>query len=584
MLEPRPLTLDGTAALLAERDGAGAGGLAPACHAATGGNPLLVRRLAEARATAGGDPAALVARVGPDALAGAVGTPRSLVSARARGGSRTPSPCSRRRRSPPLRASPGQDAAGAAAHAERLAGAGVLRDARPLEFAHALVRDAVLNALSAGERARLHGEAARLLRAAGARDETVAVHLLRTEPAGDPATAATLAEAGRRALASGATSEAVALLERALAEPPPGGDRAALLLQLARAEHGAGRAALDHVREAYAAAADAATRAEAVLCLQWAGGPGQLETAEMMQMFETAFAGVAGRDRELELRLESLRLTAAFMDRELMVQLVGSAERFADLPGHTQGECELLLHAALHRFVAGRAADDVAELLERAVATPAVLAVEGPDSFHIPFVAGQLYKSDRLGEARKLVDWQLAESTRRGSTPGFVLASVNRAWISLREGDAIAAEADARAAYDLVTDVAWHRYFAAAALADVLVDRGALDEARAAVEEAIDEGGATPDVGGELMLSTRSHVRAAAGDAQGALADQLAARASYGPFTEPDPNFPGWLRLARMLHATGEPEAARSESAAALAYARVWDTPGYIGQALTVAG
>ncbi len=106
-----------------------------------------------------------------------------------------------------------------------------------------------------------------------------------------------------------------------------------------------------------------------------------------------------------------------------------------------------------------------------------MLAAEGPDSFHVPFVAGQLYKGDRLGKARELVDWQLAESARRGSAPGFVLASVNRAWISLREGDAIAAEADARAAYDLVTEVAWHRHFAAAALADVLVDRGALGEA-----------------------------------------------------------------------------------------------------------
>ncbi len=39
-----------------------------------------------------------------------------------------------------------------------------------------------------------------------------------------------------------------------------------------------------------------------------------------------------------------------------------------------------------------------------------------------------------------------------------------------------------------------------------------------------------------------------------------------------------------MRHATGDAEAARSESDAALAYARVWGTPGYIGQALTVAG
>jgi tetratricopeptide (TPR) repeat protein len=584
LLEPRPLTLAGTAALIAERDGAGPDGLAAACHAATGGNPLLVRRLAEGLGDGdGADPAELVARVGPDALAVAVGDaiarlgegPRDLAAAVAV------------LDTAPLVAAArlaGQEPAVAAAHAERLAGAGILRDARPLEFAHALVRDAVLNALSAGERTRLHGEAARLLRVGGAAPEEVAVHLLRTEPGGDPATAATLAEAGRRALASGATREAVALLERALAEPPSDGDRAALLLELARAQHGAGGAALEQVFEAYEVAGSPATRAEAVLCLQWAGGPGQLSPARAMEMLETTLAEVAGSDRELELRLESVRLTAAFMDAELMARLVGTAERFADLPGRTQGECELLLHAALHRFVGGRSAADVAELLERAVASPAVLMEAGPDSFHVPFVAGQLYKGDRLAQERRLVEWQLAESARRGSAPGFVLGSVDRAWMALREGDAIAAEADARAAYELVTDVVWHRHFAAAALVDVLVDRGGLDEAHAVLDAVMPEGGAGPHVGGELLLSTRSHLRAASGDARGALADQLAARATYGPFTNPDPNFPGWLRLARMLHATGDAEEARRESDAALAYARVWDTPGYIGQALTVAG
>ena len=41
--------------------------------------------------------------------------------------------------------------------------AGILRDARPLEFEHALVRDAVLSGMTAGERARLHADAARIL-------------------------------------------------------------------------------------------------------------------------------------------------------------------------------------------------------------------------------------------------------------------------------------------------------------------------------------------------------------------------------------------------------------------------------------
>jgi tetratricopeptide (TPR) repeat protein len=583
LLEPRPLTLDGTAAVLAERDGAGARGLAAACHAATGGNPLLVRRLAVALGEDGGaDAAALVARVGPDALAGAVG---AAITRLGEGPRRLAHAVAVLETAPLVTAArlAGQDEADAAAHAGRLAAAGILRDSRPLEFAHALVRDAVLAALSAGDRARLHGDAARLLRAAGADDEAVAVHLLRTEPAGDPTTAATLAAAGRRALASGATREAAALLQRALAEPPDG-ERPALLLDLARAQHGAGGAVLDHIREAFALAGDDATRAEAVLCLQWAGGPGQMEPAETIAMLETALAGVAGRDHELELRLESLRMTVAFMDPELMVQIVGSAERFAGLPGRTQGECELLLHAALHRFIGGRPAHEVGELLERAVASPPVLAATGPDSFHVPFVAGQLYKADRLGKARELVEWQLAESARRGSAPGFVLGSIDRAWIALREGDAVAAEADARAAYELVTEVAWHRHFAAAALVDVLVDRGGLDEAHTVIDAAMSERGATQTVGGELLLSTRSHLREASGDAQGALEDQLAARATYGPFVEPDPNFPGWLRLARMRHATGDAETARRDSDAALAYAHTWGTPGYIGQALTVAG
>jgi hypothetical protein len=43
--------------------------------------------------------------------------------------------------------------------------AGILRDERPLQFEHALVRDAVLSGMTAATRARLHGEAARVLRA-----------------------------------------------------------------------------------------------------------------------------------------------------------------------------------------------------------------------------------------------------------------------------------------------------------------------------------------------------------------------------------------------------------------------------------
>jgi len=153
-------------------------------------------------------------------------------------------------------------------------------------------------------------------------------------------------------------------------------------------------------------------------------------------MLEAALAGVAGRSRELELRLEALRLAIVFLDTAMMQELLGSAERFAGLAGRTQGERELLMHVAMHRFLTGGSAAAVLEPLERAVADGTIVAALGPDSMLLPFVIGPAYKSDRLDLARRLVEAQLEESARRGSIPGFVLGSHWRAWIALREGDA----------------------------------------------------------------------------------------------------------------------------------------------------
>ena len=89
----------------------------------------------------------------------------------------------------------GIDPERAAVFGAQLVRAGILRDVRPLEFEHALVRDAVVSGLTAGARAELHAHAARILGEAGAAPETVAVHLLHADPRGDEAVAD---DAGRR--------------------------------------------------------------------------------------------------------------------------------------------------------------------------------------------------------------------------------------------------------------------------------------------------------------------------------------------------------------------------------------------------
>ena len=75
----------------------------------------------------------------------------------------------------------------------------------------------------------------RLLVRERAEPERVALHLLRTEPAGEPATVATLREAARRAAARGAPQSAATYLRRALAEPPATAGRGSRRAARARA-------------------------------------------------------------------------------------------------------------------------------------------------------------------------------------------------------------------------------------------------------------------------------------------------------------------------------------------------------------
>jgi DNA-binding CsgD family transcriptional regulator len=286
-------------------------------------------------------------------------------------------------------------------------------------------------------------------------------------------------------------------------------------------------------------------------------------------------------DRELGFQLQAARLMLFFLaSGELFGAALGEAERYSGLEGATVGECLLLLQAAIHRFSEGRAAEDVAAPLERIAANDELIAAIGPDAPWLPFVIGMLFKSDRLDAASRVTETALAEARRAGSPAGFASASLWRAWIALRRGEAEAAEAHARAALDAAPPESWQHAFCAAGLAEVLADRGPLDEASRLVRD----GAMTTDLSAELLLSTRSIVRAALGDVPGALADQQEARRRQRDGLAIDPDFGGWLRLALLLHAAGDEAAARREADEALAYARTFGTPGYLGQALTVDG
>jgi len=113
-------------------------------------------------------------------------------------------------------------------------------------------------------------------------------------------------EAARRALTRGGAPRAVACLRRALAEPPAGAERAAIVLELASAELQAGEpaAAAGHFDEGVRVTADPRSRAayvrERALALA-AGG----RRDEAFAVCARAADEVAPLDRELALLLEA---------------------------------------------------------------------------------------------------------------------------------------------------------------------------------------------------------------------------------------------------------------------------------------
>src|SRR6185437_884544 len=98
----------------------------------------------------------------------------------------------------------GLDLPAAARLADRLRAADVLAPGSVLEFAHPIVRTAVYESIPPGERALAHAEAAVLAEREGADVERVALHLLRSEPGGDPRVTGLLRAAASAATGRGA--------------------------------------------------------------------------------------------------------------------------------------------------------------------------------------------------------------------------------------------------------------------------------------------------------------------------------------------------------------------------------------------
>jgi DNA-binding NarL/FixJ family response regulator len=220
-VRPLPLGPAAVEQVVSARLPAAGSGFAFACHAATAGNPYLLTALLDhliaERVEPSDEVGARLGAFGPEQVAR--GVERQLARLPAGAGALARAFAVLGRDAPLRHASElaGLPAEEAAHRADQLRAAGLLEGEG---LVHPLVARALYDGMPAGERGLAHAAAARLLERERADPETVALHLLRTEGAGDAGTVAILCAAAERAGARGALESAATFLRRALAEPP----------------------------------------------------------------------------------------------------------------------------------------------------------------------------------------------------------------------------------------------------------------------------------------------------------------------------------------------------------------------------
>lgn len=558
-----------------------------ACHAATGGNPLLLRELLRTLAAEDVAPVAasvpVVDRLAPDAV---------TRSVRLRLGRLPPEAARLARAVAVLGDRAEREQAAGLAELERreiapaaaaLARVDLLQSEPPFSFVHPLVRNAVYESIPAPEREADHARAAELLAKLAAPPEQVAAQLLLSPPESVTGAAQLLREAARRAAAEAGLESAVRYLSRALEEPLGDEERGELLLELTSVEANVGAATvIAHLRDAVSLLREPKRHAEALLALghglYWAG-----EEEQGVEVLERALAEHPDLDVELRHRLEAelivnaTRLPSQYRRaRELLARIDVSLDE-------GPGARVLLAGQAYHEAVGGGDA-------ERAAATALAALTAMSDEERARNYTGGAYAllhTDRLDEGVRLLDATLADVRRRGAVFHFSSLSMTRAIFQYARGALVEAEADGRAALEALPDRnVWFRPASHGWLAQILVERGSIDEA-AGLLDAVEASVAPDAFSRSPLLRARTLVAAARGDHHAALGHALELGQALTAFghTNPPASYPAWRSLAALEHhALGETKEALALAQEEVELARAWGAPRTLGRSLRILG
>ncbi|WP_183407776.1 ATP-binding protein [Nocardioides marmoriginsengisoli] len=537
-----PLSAAGVDAVLVQAWGSVPDGAAAAVLDVTGGNPFLVHALAGALADA--------PVVGADQVRAAV--PASVVDlmvARLTGLSAAEQALARAiavldDTALPVAAALADDDVDAET-ADRLRRAGLLAEDGGLRFRHALLRSAVYAVIGPDVRDELHRRAARILAAQPGPDlSAAAAHLLASSGVGDPWAVGVLRQAAAAAIGVGAPQSAMALLQRAVAEPPPEDDLAEVLHELGLAQLRAfDPGCAQTLARAHALTPDPVLRALRALPLAAAYGFGgrHVDAADLLG---STLDEVRGGDRELELTLVATWAAVALLVPD---RVAGARERLAevaDLPGATPAERLVLIQQVFVAASANEPAAKIGDLIGRVIGdgTASEQSMESGAWVWPRLFLGRIGEYD---EVRRQTDTGLALAEANGSVAGMIAAHFVRALAEADAGRLPEAEQHFQAMLahhdgGLLIQMLGH-----SGLAQTLARQGRVAEARAILDRFPAElDPATPVTGAALVWDARSQVCRAEGDDAGALAAAERLHALLGALGADSPTWVPWRPVA----------------------------------------
>ncbi|MEV6530139.1 AAA family ATPase [Streptomyces sp. NPDC051639] len=491
---------------------------------------------------------------------------------------------------PPLAAAvAGLGSEEAADAADALRGARILTGADTLEFVHPLVATAVYRAIPGGVRVALHGQAAWCVINEGLGPSAAARHLMESHPDGDVWVVQQLRAAARETQRAGAPDAARRYLARALREPPPFEERAAVLYELGCASLLTEPATtVNHLRAALEEPiTDPELRHNVVYRLSQVLAHSD-RLAEASETLARESRMTADARVRLRMQSEQFMWDAFRADEPDSPARSRRLTRLADrLTGRDLTERYVIGLRAWDATLRGEPAHVALEHAERALVGGLGWA-EADRGFEVPILVALTFMyADRPGRTEELFAAGIADFESQGwhgahLSFGYTIL----AYVRYRRGRLAEAEDFVRAGLRLAervgpgTPVHW---YAVATLVEILLARGRVAEAARTAEEyafgaPFPAAVTFPDaqiVYGQLLL--------ARGLTKDAAAELAAAGRRLDPRGIRNPSWCPWqLHLARA-ESHDAPDRAVATALEAVQRARQYGAPSAIGQALRAA-